>query len=136
MLTIKGALRQYWEGEWGLLGLQLRQHIRHNTVATYQEVNAEEVNTKVLVGRYGDSAVVLAQWQVGMGTFRFLDLSPIMQSYFISCISLKKDNLLRVLASCEAKTAKICNFWTFWPVIKLMTYQLNYRPECPELADV
>ncbi len=25
------------------------------------------------------------------------------------------------------KIAKICNFWTFWPVI--------YRQECPEVAD-
>ncbi len=30
-----------------------------------------------------------------------------------------KSNLLRILATLEAKTAKISNFWTFWPIIKL-----------------
>ncbi len=29
--------------------------------------------------------------------------------------------VLRILASYEAKTANISNFWTFWPVIQLIT---------------
>ncbi len=28
-----------------------------------------------------------------------------------------KQIALRVLASYEAKIGKLCNFWTFWPVI-------------------
>ncbi len=52
--------------------------------------------------------------------------------------------------------AKICNLWTIWPVIQpinnlftsmehwargllsdfeKMVYKLNYRPECPDVAD-
>ncbi len=30
--------------------------------------------------------------------------------------------MLRILASYEAKIAKICNFWTFWPVIQLINH--------------
>ena len=30
------------------------------------------------------------------------------------------DFSLRILASYEGKTAKISNFWTFWPVIQLI----------------
>ncbi len=29
---------------------------------------------------------------------------------------------LRILASYEAKTAKICTFWIFWPVIQRINY--------------
>ena len=45
--------------------------------------------------------------------------------------------LLRVLATFEVEIAKLCDFQTFWPVIQLMNmvYQLNYRLECPEVAD-
>ncbi len=32
-----------------------------------------------------------------------------------------KSGRLRILASYESKTAKISNFWTFWPVIQLIT---------------
>ncbi len=34
-------------------------------------------------------------------------------------------NLLRILATLEAKTAKISNFWTFWPVIQLIDHILT-----------
>ncbi len=61
--------------------------------------------------------------------------------------------MLMILARYEVQTAKICNFWTFWPVIQLIN-QLqignltsdnrykhakgaldSYGPECPEDAD-
>ncbi len=29
---------------------------------------------------------------------------------------------LRIPDSCDAKIAKFCNLWTFWPVIKLIKY--------------
>ncbi len=40
---------------------------------------------------------------------------------------------LRILATLEAKTAKISNFWTFWPVIQLIHLLLTSRctPFCP-----
>ena len=35
---------------------------------------------------------------------------------------------LRILASYEAKTATICNFWTFWwPVIQLINRSFTLR---------
>ena len=35
--------------------------------------------------------------------------------------------ILRILATLEAKTAKISNFWTFWPVIKLIHLLLTCK---------
>ncbi len=35
--------------------------------------------------------------------------------------------ILRILASYEAKIAKICNFWTFWPVTKLINHLFKIR---------
>ena len=51
-------------------------------------------------------------------------------------LGLKLKRSLGIPNSYDAKIAKICNLWTFWPVIQLInTYLLNYRPEFPELAD-
>ncbi len=38
-----------------------------------------------------------------------------------------------ILAMHEAKTAKISNFWTFWPVIHIIDHLLTSRhtPFCP-----
>ncbi len=33
-----------------------------------------------------------------------------------------KDSMLRILASYRAKTAKISNLWTFWPIIQLISH--------------
>ncbi len=43
--------------------------------------------------------------------------------------------ILRILASYEAKTAKIFNFWTFWHVIQLMNHLIKNPQEtvCPTL---
>ncbi len=38
----------------------------------------------------------------------------------ISFCDMYTFHFLRILASYEAKTAKICNFWTIWPVIQLI----------------
>ena len=34
--------------------------------------------------------------------------------------------ILRLLASYEAKIAKICNIWTFWPVIQHWAFSILY----------
>ncbi len=38
----------------------------------------------------------------------------------------------------EAENSKICNFWTFWPVIQVVNHffkirQKAFRPKCPEV---
>ncbi len=40
---------------------------------------------------------------------------------------------LRVLARYDAKIAKICNFWTFWPVIQLINhlFKIRKKPSLP-----
>ncbi len=48
---------------------------------------------------------------------------------------------LRILASYAAKIAKICNFWTFWPVIQLINHLFKFRwkafvPNTPEMGKV
>ncbi len=35
--------------------------------------------------------------------------------------------LLRIPDSYDAKIAKFCNFWTFWPVTQLIDYLLKIR---------
>ena len=47
---------------------------------------------------------------------------------------------LRILARSEAKIAKICNFWTLWPVIQLVNHLFKIRqkaflPNAPYRAD-
>ncbi len=43
-----------------------------------------------------------------------------------SCLSTSQI-FLRILASYEAKIAKICNFWAFWPVIQLIYHLFKIR---------
>ena len=61
--------------------------------------------------------------------------------------------LLRLLDTYASEIAKICDLKTFWPLIQLINhlfkirqkgflsdfekllYQLNYKPECPEVAN-
>ncbi len=38
---------------------------------------------------------------------------------------VESKHYLRILASYEAKIAKICNFWAFWPVIHLRPWSVN-----------
>ncbi len=40
-------------------------------------------------------------------------------------------SVLRILASYEAKTAKICNFRTIWPVIPLINHLFKFRQKRP-----
>ena len=35
--------------------------------------------------------------------------------------------ILRILARYEVKIAKICNFWTFWPVLQLINHLFKIR---------
>ena len=48
---------------------------------------------------------------------------------WLSKIIIFYDTLLtlRILASYEAKIAKICNFWTFWPVVQLIEHLFKIR---------
>ncbi len=106
-------------------------------------------------------------------------MKQFMQFLFEPLQTCCKETMLRILASYEAKTAKISNYWTFWPASQLinhffkieqktfcstlhrsvwvmslyflhlwtvgekvfssdfekMAYELNYRPECPEVDD-
>ena len=41
-----------------------------------------------------------------------------MKLNFFCCVTVTEKNPVRILATDEAKTAKISNFWTFWPVIQ------------------
>ncbi len=41
--------------------------------------------------------------------------------------SLNSVNFLRILARYDAKIAKICNLWTFWPVIQLICHLLEIQ---------
>ena len=50
------------------------------------------------------------------------DLSHMMNLYLLEKYKWKW-NVLRILATLEAKTAKISNFWRFWPVIKKVSLQ-------------
>ena len=51
---------------------------------------------------------------------------PFWYPWYPNVINIRSENLLRIfkglriLASYAPKIAKICNFWSFWPVIKKM----------------
>ena len=47
--------------------------------------------------------------------------------------TLKNRYTLRILASYETKKAKICNFWTFMPIIQLMSHLFKYRQNVQKL---
>ncbi len=56
--------------------------------------------------------------------FSRLSKTPCRGSFFRLPIDVSSAEL-RILASYEANIAKICNFWTFWPVIQLMKHLLK-----------
>ncbi len=48
------------------------------------------------------------------------------------CCSYRKCSCLRLPDSYDAKVAKICNLWTFWPVIQSIL-KSNKKHFCPTL---
>ena len=50
---------------------------------------------------------------------------------FLNCRCKNAFNIsLRICAMYEAKNSKICNFWTFWPVIQLINHLFKIRQNC------
>ncbi len=47
-----------------------------------------------------------------------------------------KSVVLRILATYEGKTAKISNFWTFWPVIQLHLWSIGQKVFCQILKNL
>ena len=65
---------------------------------------------------YQNSIQVLANYKIPLAKFLRVLLHVLLYS-----------KSLTILASYEAKIAKICNFWTFWPVIQLMYHLFKIR---------